>query len=217
MFLFPQNKKVLYEIICNQSLPDHIKNETLLYHQMEQFYKTHDTTKPLIELNKSFLGSYVKLKQTRQELQEIKLSEFDSELQKHQSDFENTIILKKPKNIQFDEIKEDILDETSMEKEIRQKMEERQKEMDDILSQQKPIEGTPIESENKMVVKLAELQKSTNYEQVKKKVSFQEIQPESSDPKIDLVMLELTFIKQELSELKKMVGLLTTFVQSQSQ
>jgi len=206
MFISQQNKKVVYESIHgNSNLPLYLKNEKLLFSQMDLFYQTNDTTKPVMELNKAFLITYVKMKQTRQELQEIKLSEFDNELQKHQQDFEKTITLKKPQNIQFNEIKEEVLDETNMEKELRQKMEEREK-MDFIISQQPPVINEVIEEVDSIESKLLELQKKTSYDVVKKKVSFQEDEPETAS-KLDLLMLELTFIKQELVEIKKIISL----------
>jgi hypothetical protein len=202
MFISQQNKKVLYDSISgNPNLSLFLKNEKLLFNQMDLFYQTNDTSKPIMDVNKAFLITYVKMKQTRQELQEVKLSEFDNELQKHQNDFEKTITLKKPQNIQFNEIKEEVLNETNMEKELRQKMEEREK-MDFIISHPPIIE---VVTEDSIETKLLELQKKSSYDVVKKKVSFQEDEPESS--KLDLIMLELTFIKQELIELKKIISL----------
>jgi hypothetical protein len=208
MFLSPKNKQVLSQIIVeNNKIPQHLKNEFLVIKSMDEFNTRENMNKPISDLNKSFLLSYIN--QTK--------NNFENELKKHQTDFENTIILKKPQNIQFEEIKEEVLDETNMEKGLRQKMEERQKEMDVILSQQKPIEPIEPEPIKEVETKLMELQNNVVYENLKKKVSFQDeiTDPPATDPKIEVIMLELAFIKQELTELKKMIAMLTTFIQSQ--
>lgn len=213
MFFSEENRKMLYETISrNPNLPLHIKNEIFMNQQMNVFKAD---AKPLMELNKAFLISYVKMKQTREELQEIKLSEFENELQKHQSDFDNAIILKKPETIQFNEIKEVTLNESNMEKELLQKMEERQRDMEVILSQQKP-RVIEVEQTDTMESKLLEMEKNSSYDTIKKKVSFQDTLQESNDSQIlDSLLLEMKFVKQELIELKKLIALLPSYFQSQ--
>ena len=221
MFISPQNKKVLYESIQTANLPLYLKNENFLFRQMASFHQNNDTSKPVMEVNKSFLTTYVKLKetQTRQELQEMKLSVFEDALQMHQNDFENTIALKKPPSVQFTEIKDSVLNETEMEMEFRQKMEEREK-MDILLSQQVPgiIETQQMSQMSSVGVetKLLELQKRVSYDVLKKKVSFQDEDPREEpergdvklESKLDAIMLEITFLKQELQEMKKMIAVL---------
>jgi len=103
MFLSPKNKQLLSQIIIeNNKIPQHLKNEILVIKSMDEFNRRENMNKPISDLNKSFLLSYI-----NQNINQTK-NDFENELKKHQTDFENTIILKKPQNIQFEEIKEEV-------------------------------------------------------------------------------------------------------------
>lgn len=204
MFLSQSNRDIIRQSIFENKVPDHLKNQTLINKYMEVFVNHSDMNKPIIEINKSFLLFYIRNIQPQKQLQEIKMNEFDNELKKHQEDFEEAITLKKPLPVQFEERVTGALDETAMEKELRIKMEERQYEMNDILSKQKPV---VIENETTSVRELKNDKPiiATNYE-VKnevKRVSFKEEEPETN--KLEIVLLELNLIKQELVEIKKMI------------
>ena len=202
MFIYPSNRDIIRQSIFENKVPDHLKDQTLINKYMDVFANQSDTSKSIVETNKAFLLFYIKNIQP-QKLQEIKMNDFDNELKKHQQNFEEVITLRKPPPIQFEETVTSALDETTMEKELRIKMEERQYEMETILSKQKPI---AIENETTSVRELKNEKPiiSTNYE-VKtevKRVSFKE-EPETN--KLDIVLFELNLIKQELVEIKKMI------------
>lgn len=203
MFLSTPNRNIIHQTIFENILPNHLKNKTLINKNMEEFFQPTDT-RPIIEINKAFLLFYVKNTQPQTRLQEIKSNEFDNELKKHQQNFEEIITLKKPQPVQFEEnITNSVLDESAMEKELRIKMEERQKEMDMILSQQIPV---TIEKETTSIreIKNDKPILSTNYET--RRVTFKEDPPPEVEPnKMEIVLLELSLIKQELVEIKKMI------------
>jgi len=203
MFLSQTNRDIVRQSIFENKVPDHLKDQTLINKYMDVFANQTDTSKSIVDTNKAFLLFYIKNIQPQKKLQEIKMNDFDNELKKHQQNFEEVITLKKPLPIKFEENVTGALDETAMEKELRIKMEERQYEMETILSKQKP---TVIENETTSVRELKNDKPviATNYE-VKsevKRVSFKE-EPETN--KLDIVILELNLIKQELVEIKKMI------------
>ena len=203
MFLSQSNRDIIRQSIFENKVPDHLKDQTLINKYMDVFANESDTSKSIVETNKAFLLFYIKNIQPQKKLQEIKMNDFDNELKKHQQNFEEVITLRKPPPIQFEETVTSALDETAMEKELRIKMEERQYEMETILSKQKPI---AIENETTSVRELKNEKPviTSNYE-VKnevKRVSFKE-EPETN--KLDIVLFELNLIKQELVEIKKMI------------
>ena len=151
MFLSQSNRNVIEQSIFENKVPDHLKDQTLINKYMDVFAIHTDTSKSIVDTNKAFLLFYIKNIQPQKKLQEIKMNDFDNELKKHQKDFEEVITLRKPPPIQFEENVTSALDETAMEKELRIKMEERQYEMDAILSKQKP---TVIENETTSVREL---------------------------------------------------------------
>lgn len=204
MFLSQSNRDIIRQTIFENKVPEHLKNKTLIDKYMDVFVIHADMNKSIVESNKAFLLFYIRNIEPQKKLQELKMNDFDNELKKHQQNFEETITLKKPAPIQFEENVTSALDESAMEKELRIKMEERQYEMDTILSQQKP---SIIENETTSVreLKNEKPQIISNYE-VKnevKRVSFKEEEPEIN--KIEIVLLELSLIKQELIEIKKMI------------
>jgi len=206
------NSQVNYNIICesiDKALPTHLKNRELINKNMQLFKQYFDINKSMIENNKAFLLFHIKSTQ-------IKTFNFDEELKKQQIDFEEVITLKKPQNIQFEEnITNDILTESTMENELRIKMEEREKEIERILSQQKPVviekESTSIKEEKVKIYDVQDKVQDKVQEKIQeKRVSFQE--PLIDDPiskKMDIILLELNTIKQELIELKKLFVILT--------
>jgi hypothetical protein len=206
MFLSQKNRNLIQQTIFENILPNHLKNKNLINKKMEEFYQPSDA-RPIIEINKSFLLSYVKNTQSYSaisQLQEIKSNDFDNELKKHQQNFEEIITLKKPSPVQFEEnITNSILDETTMEQEVRIKMEQRQKEMDMILSQQTPI---VIKKEITSVREIKNEKPIPNVNYEPKRVTFkEEPEPEVEPNKLEIVLLELNMIKQELVEIKKMI------------
>jgi hypothetical protein len=201
MFLSPKNRDIIRQSIFENKVPDHLKDQNLINKYMDVFANQSDASKSIIETNKDFLLFYIK--NIQPQLQEIKMNDFDNELKKHQQNFEEVITLKKPLPINFEENVTSALDETAMEKELRIKMEERQYEMETILSKQKPI---VIENETTSVRELKNEKPviASNYEAKSevKRVSFKE-EPETN--KLDIVIFELNLIKQELVEIKKMI------------
>jgi len=209
MFLSQQNRDIIQQTIFENKVPEHLKDQTLVNKYMNMFVNHMDTNKSILETNKAFLLFYIKNievvepQKKLQKLQEIKMNDFDIELKRHQQNFEEVITLKVPDPIQFEENVTGALDETAMEKELRIKMEERQYEIETILSQQKPV---VIENETTSVRELKNEKPIivTNYE-VKnevKRVSFKE-EPEVD--KLEIVLFELSLIKKELVEIKKMI------------
>lgn len=186
-----ENIGVLYETINATNLPPHLKNKTFLTRHVKNHI--YDIKKSLVENNKAFLLYYIRLPE------EI---DFDSELKKHQLDLEETITLKRPSDIQFTE-KVDVLEASVMDKELQNKLKERE-ELDTILAQQPEPKPEPI----------VEPEEETPYE--KKRVTFREtvVEPEPGvNQKVDVVLLELAMVKQELSDIKKMFIALTTMIQ----
>lgn len=175
-----ENIELLHETINATNLPPHIKNKNFLSKYLKEY--AHDPKKSLVENNKSFLMYYIKLPLPVLPPQEIN---FDNELKKHQLDLEETITLKKPKEIEFSEKVDDVLNMD----ELELKMKEREKELEAILQQQDPPEK-PV-----------------------KKVTFDETP--DMDKKLEIVLVELSTIKQELAEIKKMFLVLTNMIQSQ--
>lgn len=200
MFLSQSNRKIICDSI-DETLPKHLKDRTLIDKNMQIFINQIDNKKSMIENNKAFLMFHVK--------SQIQVFDFDKEM-KNQMDLEEVVL--KPPVIQVEEV----IDENTMENEVRIKMEQRQKEMESILSQQKPIiiepESTSIH-EKKVI---------ENYEdkyekpQIPKRVSFQEPEPDITS-KMDIILLELNIIKQEISELKKMFVILSRINPNESQ
>ena len=74
MFLSQKNRNLIQQTIFENILPNHLKNKNLINKKMEEFYQPSDA-RPIIEINKSFLISYVKNTQSYSaisQLQEIK-------------------------------------------------------------------------------------------------------------------------------------------------
>ena len=218
MFSSPTNRKIICASI-DEALPEHLKNRLLINKHMQMFITEQlDTKKSIIENNKAFLLFHIKASQ-------IETFDFDNELKNQQLDFEEVITLKKPQPIHFEEnITNDILDENKMENELRIKMEERQQEIEKILSQQKPIviekESTSIhEQKNDKNERYEKYDKYEKYQEKSpeaKQVSFQEPETDISSKKMDVILLELNTIKQEIIELKKMFVILTNINPNES-
>lgn len=181
MFLSPTNRNIIIASI-DETLPEHLKNRLLINKHMQLFAPQIDDKKSIIENNKAFLLFHIKTSQ-------IQPIDFDNEVMDSE-----VITLKTPKS------------EENVETDLRIIMEERQQEIEKILSQQKP---TIIQTES---TSIHEKQKTEIYEKYEgkyeekpepKRVSFQE--PEDSCKKMDIILMELNIIKQELNEVKKMI------------
>jgi hypothetical protein len=150
---------------------------------MQMFAPQIDDKKSIIENNKAFLLFHIKTSQIQSfDFDELKM------------DSEEVITLKTPKS------------QENVGTDLRIIMEERQQEIEKILSQQKP---TLIQPES---TSIHEKPKTEIYEKYEgkyeekpepKRVSFQEPEEDSSK-KMDIILMELNIIKQELNELKKM-------------
>ena len=215
-FLSIDNKKLLYNVLNeNQTIPSHIKNATFFEKELTSFYNERpNVTQNLMDANKTFLSYYIHKNKTmtNSHIQDIRLNEFDSQLKQKRDEFENTIILKKPEPIHFDETV--VMIELDMEKELKLKIEERNNEIPPVSISKPTNELTSIQSENKIKneTKLQILNETRNYDNQKdkKKVSFSV--EEEMPSNFDAVLVELVQIKQEMVDLKKMIGSMMTFL-----
>jgi len=182
MFLSSTNRNIIIASI-DETLPEHLKNRLLINKHMQMFAPQIDDKKSIIENNKAFLLFHIKTSQIQSfDFDELKM------------DSEEVITLKTPKS------------QENVGTDLRIIMEERQQEIEKILSQQKP---TLIQPES---TSIHEKPKTEIYEKYEgkyeekpepKRVSFQEPEEDSSK-KMDIILMELNIIKQELNELKKM-------------
>lgn len=188
MFLSPTNRNIIIASI-DETLPEHLKNRLLINKNMQLFEPQIDDKKSIIENNKAFLLFHIKTSQIQTQIQTFDFNELkmDSEV--------ITLKAPKPQNVEND---------------LRIIMEERQQEIEKILSQQKP---TIIQKESTSIHEKPKLEIYEKYEgkyeekPEPKRVSFQEPEEAESSKKIDIILMELNVIKQELNELKKMIVL----------
>jgi hypothetical protein len=144
----------------------------------------------------------------------VRLNDFDNELKTRQQDFESVMTIKKPEPVSFAETIGQPITETDMEKELRLRMEERQREMDSIHYENVIIqsESTSLKMENKSGKSLNDIAEVRQYEGQRKKVFFTEeiVDEKGMNEKMDIMLVEMSQLKQEIVDLKKMIGAIIT-------
>ena len=146
-FLKNENKVLLLNIL-NEGKINNKYIESNFDTEVNNFYNSNNNKigLSLLEFNKLFLSSFIKkIKEisytdtntntlfTHEQLQEVRMSEFDKELKLKQNDFNNTITLKKPKEILFSEsLLIPTLNNDEMLKIVQEKINERNNEMEEL-------------------------------------------------------------------------------------